>query len=62
MKTIEFAYDVGDEVKIKTVGLWGTIDSMSFDSLGKQYRIVFWANSARSTVWMYDWEIEATKK
>lgn len=61
MKTVEFEHDIGDRVKVKTIEMIGCVDSLCMDIMGKQYRVVYWNNGARNSVWMYAWEIEAAK-
>ncbi len=58
---VEFDFDVGQFVKVKPIGMIGAIDSLSLDNNGKQYRVVYWNDGDRQSVWMYRWEIEAIK-
>ena len=58
MKTIEFEYDIGARVKIKTIEMIGHVDSLCLDIMGKQYRVVYWNDGERHSTWMYAWEIE----
>jgi hypothetical protein len=57
-KTVEFEYDIGQEVKIIPTGIRGNIDSLTLDNMGKQYRVVYWNDGQRYSVWMYLWEIK----
>jgi hypothetical protein len=61
LKTVEFEHDIGDRVKVKTIEMIGSIDALCQDIQGKQYRVVYWNDGQRYSVWMYAWEIEATK-
>jgi len=58
---VEFEYDIGDRVRVKTIEMIGSIDSLCQDIQGKQYRFVYWNDGQRYAVWMYAWEIEAAK-
>jgi hypothetical protein len=58
---IEFTFDIGQSVKVKPIGMIGVVDSMSLDNNGKQYRVIYWNDSERHSVWMYEWEIEEIK-
>jgi hypothetical protein len=58
---VEFQFDIGQEVKVTPIRMMGVIDSLSLDNNGKQYRVVYWNDGDRRSVWMYAWEIEATK-
>jgi len=44
-------------VTIIAIGMQGRIDSMSNDINGKMYRVVYWNDSQRYSIWMYRWEI-----
>jgi len=57
MKTVNFKYDIGDSVKILAITMLGRIDSLSLDSNGEMYRVVFWNNGNRNQIWMYEWEL-----
>jgi len=39
----------------------GRIDSLSLDSNGEMYRVVFWNNGNRNQIWMYEWELAPEK-
>ena len=58
MITVDFDFDIGELVTIIAIGMQGRIDSMSNDINGKMYRVVYWNDSQRYSVWMYRWEIE----
>lgn len=59
--TVDFDYTLGQTVKVKAIGMLGLVDSLSLDMNGKQYRVVYWNDGQRYSVWMYDWELETTK-
>jgi lipocalin len=54
--TFEFA--LRDQVSIKELNRPATIEAMSLDSMGPQYRVAFWADGNRKTAWVYAFEIE----
>ena len=58
MRTVQFKYDIGDTVKVRDIGMAGRVDSLSLDSNGELYRVVYWNDGTRNQVWMYDWELE----
>ena len=62
MKTVRFDYDIGAPVRIKAIEMTGRVDSLSLNNNGKMYRVVYWNNCARNQVWMYEWEIEPSRK
>jgi hypothetical protein len=55
---LESKYNLQDEVTIKAIQMRGRIDQISWSSLGQEYRVVYWNDSTRNSVWMYEWEIE----
>jgi hypothetical protein len=57
MRTVEFKFDIGEEVCISAIGMKGRVESLIYDSLGPQYRVVYWNDGARRTDWMYEWEL-----
>lgn len=61
MKAVEFEHDIGERVKVKTIEMVGSVDALCQDIAGKQYRVVYWNNGQRYSVWMYAWEIEPCK-
>jgi len=61
MKTVNFKYDIGDSVKILAITMLGRIDSLSLDSNGEMYRVVFWNDGIRNQIWMYEWEFAPEK-
>ena len=55
---LESKYDIGDDVLITAIGMKGKVDSISWDFNAIQYRVVYWNDCRRYSVWMYSWEIE----
>lgn len=55
---LESKYNLQDEVIIKAIQMKGKIDQISWSSLGTEYRVIYWNDSARNSVWMYEWEID----
>jgi hypothetical protein len=58
---VEFQFEIGQDVKVKPIGMVGVVDSLSLDNNGKQYRVVYWNDGDRKSAWLYGWEIEAMK-
>jgi hypothetical protein len=56
--TVEFDFKVGERVLIKEVQRPGRVEIIQVDSLGIQYRVVYWDNSKRELVWLYADELE----
>lgn len=57
-----FAYGQGDFIRVRGQGITGTVDAMSCDRDGMQYRIVYWRDGVRHSVWVYDCEIESVEE
>ena len=55
--TVEFEYAIGDRVKILDIGMLGAVVALCQDVEGQQYRVVYWNNGERFSVWMYSWEL-----
>lgn len=55
--TIEF--ELGDRVLIKEIQRPGRVEMIQHDLLGITYRVAYWDNSKRETVWLYADELEA---
>lgn len=62
MTTVNFTFGLRQRVEIVDAKIQGTIDSMNHGSEADEYRIVYWHNGERKSVWMYEWEIAATKE
>lgn len=54
-----FKFDLGDRVLIKEIQRPGKIESLMIDFIGVQYRVGFWDNSKRETVWLSAEELES---
>ena len=61
MRTVNFKYNIGDTVKVLDIAMMGRVDSLSLDTNGEMYRVVFWNNGDRNQIWMYDWELAPGK-
>lgn len=57
MRTVEFKYDRGARVKITDIGMTGRIDALLLEATGEMYRVVYWNDGTRNSVWMYDYEL-----
>ena len=55
--TVEFEHAIGDRVKILDIGRPGTVVALCQDVEGQQYRVVYWNNGERQSVWMYSREL-----
>ena len=54
-----FTFSLNQNVLIKEVQRPGKIEALTIDFLGPQYRIAYWDNSERKTVWLHEDEIQA---
>ena len=60
-RTMTFGFGIGDSVYLKEIERVGFIDSLSIDLCGVTYRVVFWDNGCRQSVWLYECELEDVK-
>ena len=58
-KDIHVKFDLKDRVLIREVQRPGVIDAITLDYLGIQYRVAYWDNSKRETVWLPEEELTA---
>lgn len=58
---IEYKFSMKEKVLIKSIEVRGHIDACSTDERGEMYRVVYWNDGCRNSVWMYDYELEETK-
>ena len=56
-RTEVFAYNLKDKVIINEVQRPGVVEVISIDYLGVQYRVSYWDNSERKSVWLPPEEI-----
>ena len=47
-----FKFNLEDKVLIREVQRPGTVEALTIDFLGPQYRVVYWDNSERKTAWL----------
>jgi len=59
MRTVEFEYDLAARVLVIPIGMSGIVDSLSIDNNGIMYRVIYWNDGIRNSVWMYPSEIRA---
>lgn len=59
--TVTFQFSIKDRVLIKAIEVRGQVDALSQDERENQYRVVYWNDGQRYSVWMYGWELEETK-
>lgn len=55
--TVEFQFNLCDKVILKEIQRPGVIDLLQLDNLGKMYRVAYWDDAERKTVWLYADEI-----
>jgi hypothetical protein len=53
-----FAFDLNARVMIREIQRPGKVESLMIDYLGVQYRVAFWADSKRESVWLHADELE----
>ncbi len=58
MRTENFQFDLMDRVIVKEIGRPGVVEALMIDYLGVQYRVAYWDNSDRRTVWLHAAELE----
>jgi hypothetical protein len=58
VKSIGIDFEVGQKVMVKEIQRPGRVDMIQMDSVGIQYRVAYWDNSERKTVWLYAEELE----
>lgn len=59
--TIVYNYKIGDLVTITEISRPGIVDGLSTDNNGTMYRVIYWFNGVRNSVWMYECEIVERK-
>lgn len=55
---VDFEHEIEGQVKVKALGLPGTVIAQMRDSEGLAYRVVYWSEGSRKTEWLFGWEIE----
>lgn len=60
MQTVEFKYNIGDNVLIKGLETKAQIDALMVSHY-QEFRVVFWNNGDRKSIWLEEWEIEKLK-
>ncbi len=58
-KSVTLEFELTQRVLIKEIQRPGRVEMIQLDNLGITYRVAFWDNSKRETVWLYADEIEA---
>lgn len=54
----DFPFSIADRVMIKEIQRPGRVEMIQMDLLGVTYRIAYWDNSERKSIWLYPDEIE----
>jgi hypothetical protein len=57
-RLVDFEYDLGERVRVAAIDVLGRVDSLTLDNMGKQYRVVYWNDGQRQSVWVYPYELE----
>lgn len=53
-----FKFNLEDKVIIQEIQRPGVVEALTVDFLGPQYRVFYWDNSERKTVWLKADELE----
>lgn len=53
-----FSFSIGDKVDIKAITRPGEVDAMMNSINGQEFRVVYWNDGQRYSIWMYPTEIE----
>ena len=56
---VTFKFELRQKVLVKEIQRPGRVEAVTVDFLGPQYRVIYWDNSERKTVWMFEDEIES---
>lgn len=56
--TAEFGHRIGDRVLIAAIGIVGQVDALMTSINGPEYRVIFWNDATRSSLWLYPHEID----
>lgn len=54
-----FAFNISERVLIREIQRPGKIEALMIDFLGVQYRVSYWDNSKRESLWLSAEELEA---
>ncbi len=62
MKTVEFAYDIGDTVHVADYpDIRGHVVGLCVRVWGTTYCVCWWQDGKRLEEWLHDWELEPMK-
>ena len=56
-RKVEYRFNIGDTVEIKAIGMLGRVDAAMTSKDGEEYRVAYWNDGQRHSVWLYHWEI-----
>lgn len=56
--THHFKFNLRDKVMVREIQRPGVVEVLSIDNLGVQYRVFYWNNGDRQSVWLSEDEIE----
>ena len=62
MHTEEYIYDIGERVVITPLNVVGFVDAVLTDVGGDQYKVIYWNDGSRYTLWLYACEITEFKE
>ena len=54
-----FKFNLNERVIIREVQRPGKVEALMIDYLGPQYRVAYWDNSKRETVWLHADELDS---
>ncbi len=61
MKTADLAFNFGQRVEIHEPGHKGNISSITLDREGIQYKVDYWFDGVRNSVWVNSYELSAIR-
>ena len=54
MQTVKFKFKIRDNVNIVPIGLKGIVDALLQEMNNQSYRVNYWNNGERKTVWLFE--------
>ncbi len=58
----DLGYTIGQRVEIHEPGHLGNVEAITLDRDGITYRVTFWIDGKRETLWLYPYELRAIQK
>lgn len=56
--TQSFPFRLDDKVTVTDINRPGIITGILAESMGIQYRVIYWNDCVRKTEWVYEWEVK----